>query len=67
MINWKFFAIGHGKCEVDGIGDLLKRKVKKEPIKLQGKKLQNANEIVRFLKSKTNKYHVAHSNAHKKI
>jgi hypothetical protein len=27
---WSFFATGHGKGEVDGAGDLLKREVRKE-------------------------------------
>jgi hypothetical protein len=31
------------------------------------KKLQIIDEIVRFLKFRTKKYHVAHSNARKKI
>lgn len=33
---WIFFAIGHGKWEVDGIEKLLKRMVWKEHIKSQG-------------------------------
>jgi hypothetical protein len=60
---WNFFGTGHGKGEVDGARVLLKRKVQKEKIKSQGLKLQNVKEIVSFLKSKTNKHHVAHANA----
>jgi hypothetical protein len=37
MINWNCFATNRGKCEVDGIGALLKREVMKEQIKPQGK------------------------------
>jgi hypothetical protein len=38
-IIWNFFAIGYGKGEVDGAKTLLKREVRKEYIKRQGKKL----------------------------
>jgi hypothetical protein len=34
-----FFAIGHGKWEVDGVEKSLKREVWKEHIKSQGQKL----------------------------
>jgi hypothetical protein len=54
---WNFFAIGHGKKEVDGVGVLFKREVQKEQIKPQGKKLQNAIEIVVQLQAKVNKFH----------
>jgi len=32
-MQWNYFAIGHGKGEVDGVGALLKRKLHKEQIK----------------------------------
>jgi hypothetical protein len=38
-VIWSFFATSHGKCEVDCVGALLKREIKKKKIKLQGKKL----------------------------
>jgi hypothetical protein len=31
-------------------------------MKPQGQKLQNVEEIIKSLKAKTNKYHVAHAN-----
>jgi hypothetical protein len=40
---WNFFAIGHGKGEVDGARTLLKREVRKEQIKPQGKTLWNVD------------------------
>ncbi len=52
-----FFAIGHGKGEVDGIGVLLKREVQKEQIKPQGKKLQNAVEVIAHLEVEASKFH----------
>jgi len=30
QLNWNYFATGHGKGEVDGVGVLLKREIKKE-------------------------------------
>jgi len=55
---WNFFAMGHGKGEVDGTWALLKQEVQKEQIKPQGKKLQNAREIAAHLQTKANKVHV---------
>jgi hypothetical protein len=43
---WSFFAIGHGKGEVDGARALLKHEIKKEQLKLVGRKLHNKNEVV---------------------
>ncbi len=43
---WNFFATCYGKGEVNGARALLKWEVQKEQIKPQGKKLQNAIEIV---------------------
>jgi len=43
---WNFFIMGHGKGELNGIGVLLKWEVQNEQIKPQGKKLQNASEII---------------------
>jgi hypothetical protein len=54
---WNCFATSHGKGEVDGVGVLLKRKVQKEQIKPQGKKLQNAVEVITHLQAKANKFH----------
>jgi hypothetical protein len=56
-MTWNFFAMGHGKGEVDGIGALLTWEVQKEQIKPQGKKLQNATEIAAHLQAKANKFH----------
>jgi hypothetical protein len=32
QMNWNYFANGHGKGEVDGVGALLKREIWKEQI-----------------------------------
>ncbi len=65
QILWNYFAIGHGKGEVDGACALLKRELRKEQIKPQGVKIQNAKEAVSFLQSEVNKFHVAYSKCSK--
>jgi len=62
LINLEFFCE-----EVDAIGALLKREIWKKQIKPRGKKIQNAAEVVAFLKSKAKVYHVAHPNARQHI
>lgn len=59
---WNFFATGHGKGEVDGAGALLKREVRVEQIKPNSVRLQNAQEVVEFLRSQANRAHAAHKN-----
>jgi hypothetical protein len=58
-----FFATGHGKGEVDGVGTLFKHEVRKEQLKPKGQKIQNVTEFVAFLKVESNKYHVTHLRA----
>jgi len=48
--------------EVDGVRALLKCEVRKEQIKPNGRQIQNVVEVVAFLRSKANKYHVAYPN-----
>jgi len=48
-MSWNYFAFGHGKREVDGVGALLKGESYKEQIKPNGQQLQNASQVVRFL------------------
>jgi hypothetical protein len=62
-----FFAIGHGKGKVDGIGALLKREVQKEQIMPTRLKIQNVVEMVVYLKVKSNKYHAASSKVERHI
>jgi hypothetical protein len=52
---WNFFVIRHGKDDMDGFGALQKKEIKKEQIKPLGQKLQNAREMVQFLRAKSNK------------
>jgi DNA-binding protein len=59
---WNFFATSHGKGEVDGVRALLKCEVRKEQIKPNGRQIQNVVEVVAFLRSKANKYHVVYPN-----
>jgi hypothetical protein len=48
---------------VDGAWVLLKREIQKKHAKPWGNKIQNAIEVVAYLKFEANKYHVAHLNA----
>ncbi len=64
---WNYFATGHGKGKVDGVGALLKRELHKEQIKPQGLKIQNVKEVVNLLQSKANKFHAAKKNAQIKM
>jgi hypothetical protein len=59
---WNFFATSHGKGEVDKARALLKSEVRKEQIKPIGRKIQNATEVIAFLRSEANKYHVTYPN-----
>jgi hypothetical protein len=58
-----FFAIGHGKGEVHGVGALFKHEVTKEQLKPKGQKIQSVAEFVAFLKVESNNYHVTHLRA----
>ncbi len=60
---WNYFAIRHGKGEVDGTSVLLKREFHKEQIKPDGMKIKNASEAINFLKTEANKFHVMNANA----
>ncbi len=45
---WNYFASGHGKGEVDNACALLKCKIRKEQMKSQAHKLQNAHDVENF-------------------
>ena len=57
-MSWNYFGYGHGKEEVDGTRALLKWEIKMAQLKPNGLKLQNAQEIVQFLKDQSNRVHV---------
>jgi hypothetical protein len=44
-----FFRSGHGKGPHDGVGTMVKRFLWREQLNAQGRKLQNAKEVVTFL------------------
>ena len=60
---WNYFALGHRKEEVDGVGALLKRKIQKEQINSNDRKLQNAAEIVQFMREQSSRMHAGPPNA----
>jgi hypothetical protein len=61
QLSWNYFGSGQGKGEVDGAGVLLKREIQNEQLKPDGQKLQNAAEIVRFLKDQPLRAHAGPS------
>jgi hypothetical protein len=67
QIIWNYFAIGHGKGEVDGVATLLKKEVRKEQIKPNVKQLQSAFDAVIFLREESTKQHATHPSARRTI
>ena len=57
QMSWNYFGSGHGKGEVDGASALLKREIRMEQLKPDGRKLQSAAEIVQFLNEQAAKDH----------
>jgi hypothetical protein len=47
---WFFFGCGHGKGPHDGARTIIKRFLKRKQLNVHGEKLQNAKEVVTFLK-----------------
>ncbi len=66
-MTWNYFATGHNKGEVDGIRALLKQDLKKEQLKPNGMKIQNAHDTATFLKVESNKFHAFHLVARKVV
>ena len=62
---WNYFASGHGKGEVDGAGALLKREVRKEQLKPHGRSIQNAEQMVSFLREESSRHHSGPPSARK--
>jgi hypothetical protein len=48
-VGVSFFTTGHGKGEVDGVGAFLKREIKKEQMKPNAEKLDNAFNVVNII------------------
>jgi hypothetical protein len=67
QVLWNYFASGHGKWKVDGVGALLNWELWKEKIKPHEVKIQNAQEVVNFLWLEANKFHATHLNVQMKI
>jgi hypothetical protein len=59
-LTWNYFASGHGNGEVDAVGALCKQEIRKEQVKPDGLKLQNAHEVVSYLKAQAKKHHASH-------
>jgi hypothetical protein len=50
-LEWHYWDTGHGKGPHDGVGACLKQMLRKEQLKVDGYKLQNARDVVSFLDS----------------
>ncbi len=48
---WSFFGSGHGKGPHDGAGAVVKSFIRREQLKSHGTKLQNASDVVVYLKA----------------
>jgi hypothetical protein len=66
-MTWNYFALGHGKGEVDGAGALCKREIWKEQLRPNARKLQNSSNVVAFLKMEYNKYHPGYATARRHV
>lgn len=66
-MTWNYFASGHGKGEVDGCGALLKREIRKEQVKPNAIRIQNAHDVVEYMRSQSTKVHAAHPNVRKEV
>lgn len=50
LMRWNFFESAHGKGEWDGAGAVVKRALRAEQIQNPSRPLQNADQVVEFLK-----------------
>ena len=66
-MQWNYWGSGHGKGPHDGAGACLKRALRKEQLKPYGARLQNATDVVDFLKSSMNKEHAAYAGARREV
>jgi hypothetical protein len=66
-LTWNFFASGHGKGEVDGVSALCKREIRTEQMKPNAQRLQDAKDVVAYLKSRSCRNHAACPGARKVV
>jgi hypothetical protein len=66
-IIWNFFAFGHGKGEVDGVGTLCKLEIRSEQMKPNAQRLQDVANIVAFMRSQFHRSHAVYASAKKVV
>jgi hypothetical protein len=66
-MQWNYWGFGHGKGPHDGAGACLKQALRKEQLKPYGARLQNASDVVEFLKNSMNKEHAAYVGARREV
>jgi hypothetical protein len=47
---WSYFGSGHGKGDHDGANVVLKQEIRKEQMNMDSVRLQNATNVLHFLK-----------------
>ena len=62
-MEWNFWATRHGKGPHDGVGACLKQTLRKEQLKPGSRRLQNAKDVIEFLKFTMNMPNLAYPRA----
>lgn len=67
MMDWNYWGTGHGKGPHDGAGACVKQSLRREQVKEDSVKLQNAADVVSFLRVDMNSPHAAYPNARRQV
>lgn len=67
FMDWNYWGTGHGKGPHDGAGACLKQALRKEQLKIDSVKLQNAQDVVQFLNGNMNVPHAAYPKARQPV
>lgn len=66
-MDWNYWGTGHGKGPHDGAGACVKQALRREQVKEDSVKLQNAADVVSFLREDMNLPHAAYPNARRHV
>ena len=66
-LTWNFFAFGHGKGKVDSAGELCKHEIRIEQMKPTTQRLQDAKDVVAYLKSQSRRNQAVYPGTHKVV
>ena len=67
MMDWNYWGTGHGKGPHDGAGACVKQALRREQVKEDSVKLQNAADVVNFLRVDMNLPHAAYPSARQHV